>query len=98
VKQTNATFLVDDGVLMADKDQVVSLVKARVIVEPIDRSSAYDAERRAEEAEKRAEETFRRMDRAGTRLMRWFLGSWVVYPLTEIIHAFAAHAFRGVGR
>ena len=55
MKQTNATFLVDDGVLMADKDQVISLVKARVIVEPIDRPSAYDAEKRAEEAEKRAE-------------------------------------------
>lgn len=91
MKQTNATFLIDDGVLMADKDQVVSIANARVIVEPRDEPSAHDAE-------KRTEEMFQRMDKAGTRLMRYLILLFVLYMASEIIHAFTVGAVPGIGK
>lgn len=91
MNQTNATFLVDDGLLMADKDQVISIVNARVIVEPKDAPSQYDAQ-------KRNEEIFRRMDKAATRLVKWFVIGCAIYLLAEIIHAFSMGAIPGVGK
>lgn len=90
MKQTNATFLIDDGVLMADKDQVVSIANARIIIEPRDEPSAY-------EAEKRAEDTFRRMDRAARRLIALVLFFGTIYTLIQIVAAFV-HPLPGVGK
>lgn len=90
MKQTNATFLVDDGVLMADNNQVVSIAQARVTVEPIDEPSSNAA------LEKVINEAVARMDKAATRLMKWFIIACALYLLAEIAFAFATGAIPAV--
>ena len=97
MKQTNATFLVENGVLMADQDQCISLANARVIVEPIDLPSTHPETVNAQIV-KDANEAFQRMDRAASRLMKWFIVIAAFYLLGEVVHAFASGAFAAAVR
>lgn len=87
MKQTNATFLVSDGVLMADNDQVISLVNAKVTVEPI------GAPEKA--GDQKLEAAFKRLDQAANRLIKFTVIVFVVYFLVEIILAFTSGAVPG---
>ena len=86
MKQTAATFVVQDGVIMADQDQCISIHQARVIVEPLDQPSTVDLEQRANAA-------FTRMDRAATRLMKWVVVAFALYFASILVHAFVSGAF-----
>ena len=94
MKQTHATLLVQDGVIMADQDQCIAIHRARIIIEPLDQPSRQDAA----QVEGRVNAGFERMDRVATRLMKYFVVVVALYLLGEVVNAFSSGAFSRVVR
>lgn len=81
MKQTNGTYLVENGVLMADQDDCVSISHCRVIIEPIEQP-----------LEQRVNAALVRMDKAASKWMKRVVVCFALYLLYEVCHAFASGA------
>ena len=97
MKQTNAIFEIENGVLMADQDRCTTLKHCRVIVEPMSPTPStpwrYDQGIVAAPDPKPVESPARRADRIATRFLMYFLLGTAIYLVAEVAHAFSSGVF-----
>ncbi len=103
MRQTNAIFEIENGVLMMDQDRCTTLTNCRVIVEPMAPTPntpwRYDQGIVAAPEPTPVESPTRRADRVATRFLKYFLLGCAIYMVMEIAHTFSSGIFvKVVGR
>lgn len=94
MNQTHATYEVENGVLMADQNQCISLRGARVIVEPLSQQPIVPRIEVKVEARPK-----NRWERAADNLCTFALASFALYLVYIVVYAFYTGAFaRAVGQ